>query len=510
MAALSTPAPLSKVGTREGYDPVTCQKLLSTALLVYLLLLISLSIFGRDWYAFKFLHGAWFISYVVLFYLLVSSSLIERLDRLEPWKAMLILAFVTIFLQLPFLLGPTSMSQDILRMERRGELFLGGNFPYRDFTVNKPPLYIWMVGLLSLPFGPDDRVFRTFFVLANALVPVVMFAIHRSIKASAESDLKGPLGTVIPSLSWGAAAAAYALCPIIILETALAGHYDPLVVLTTLMAYLCLVRDRPYLTGLFLGLGFALKLYPMFIAPLFFLAFRSWKHRMLVLFGFFSAPVAATLPVLLVDPALVPVYLKYQFVNWYTGYSLRYALEWLFDTLSVPLKAAYYMVTSMLALGTIYYVLKGSFGKPARSDAFPLVISMFILASMGIGLSSLFLSAGAKTPIEWALGGIGIFMTISFLVLGTFIYLHGNDRVRPLFPGISVRRLFIGTVPKVHVPFLVSCILLLVILASAQFHPWYLSWVLPFALASGVPQWGWTVLLFFSTLQSNSYPPWEL
>jgi hypothetical protein len=73
-----------------------------------------------------------------------------------------------------------------------------------------------------------------------------------------------------------------------------------------------------------------------------------------------------------------------------------------------------------------------------------------------------------------------------------------------------VRSLLSGTIRKADVPFLISCVLLLVILTSAQFHPWYLSWVLPFALASGVSRWSWTVLLFFASLQSNSYPPWEL
>jgi len=494
----------------DGQGPGPFRKVLTVSFLAYLLLLACLSFFGKDWYAFTFLHGAWFLSYLVLFYLLAGSSLIKGLDRLEPWKAMLLLASVSILLQLPFLLGSPSMSQDILRMERRGEMFIDGSFPYRDFTVNKPPLYIWMVGLLSLPFGPDERMFRAFFVLVNALVPVVMYAVHKASVRPSESKVWGPFGTSIPFVTWAGAAVAYSLCPIVILETALAGHYDPVVVISTLVAFLCLIKDRPYMTGFFLGLGFALKLYPMFIAPLFFFAFRAWKLRVVLFLGFFTVPVAATLPVLLVDPALVPVYLKYQFVNWYTGYSLRYALEWLFGTLSVPLKEAYYIVTSILGLGTIYYVLRGLLGKPVRSDAAPLVLSMFILASMGVGLSSLFLSAGADSMVDLALGGIGIILTISSTVLGLHIYLHGMDRVRPLLQGMSIGKLLTGTIPKKDVPFLASCILLLVILTSAQFHPWYLSWVLPFALASGVPQWGLTVLLFFSALQSNSYPPWEM
>jgi hypothetical protein len=264
------------------------------------------------------------------------------------------------------------------------------------------------------------------------------------------------------------------------------------------------------MTGLFLGLGFSLKLYPMFIAPLFFLAFKEWKHRTVLFIGFFTVPVVASLPVLLVDPALVPVYLKYQFLNWYTGYSLRYALEWLFGMVSFPLKAAYYIVTAALGLWTVYYILRGLFGRPGRLDAAPLVLSMFVLVAMGVGLSSIFLSAGAGPAWEWALGATGLLLSIVFPAVGLLMFSLGTDRARPFFPGLRIRRLLTNTIDRKDVPFLTSCILLLVILTSAQFHPWYLSWVLPFAFASGVPQWGWTTVMFFSTLQSNSYPPWEL
>jgi hypothetical protein len=337
-----------------------------------------------------------------------------------------------------------------------------------------------------------------------------MIAIHRTEIVEADGDGMGPGGTSAPLLTWGTAAVGYALCPIVILETALAGHYDPVVVLMTLAAYLCLLRDRSYFAGLFLGIGFSLKLYPMFIAPMFFLAVRPLKDRALLLTGFFTAPVIATLPVIVADPALVPVYMKYQFVNWYTGYSLRYALEWLFTTMSIPVKAAYYVVTAALGLGTLYYLSKGIFGHPNRFDAAPLVLGMFVLASMGTGLSSLFLSAGADDISEWAMGACGIIVSIALLVAGLSIYIHGNDNVRPSFEWSCPKALIAATISRKSVPFLVSCVLLLVILTSAQFHPWYLAWVLPFAMASGVPQWAWSVLMSFSVLQSNAYPPWEL
>ncbi|MFW3146243.1 MAG: glycosyltransferase 87 family protein [Thermoplasmatota archaeon] len=502
--------PVIDRGRSEGTWTSLIDRKLVISFLVYLLLLGSMAVFGRYWNTYKAFYGPWFISFVFFMYFLLKSEIIRYFDDAKPWKVMLFLFLLTAALHIPFLVQSPSMSQDILRMERRGEDFVSGKFPYRDFAVNKPPMYIWMVGVLSFPFGPHNISYRIFFTLMSALVPVAMYGVYHRLKNRPAKDDEGPFGIGFPNMTWAGAAFAYALCPIPILETGMAGHFDPVVVLNTVVAFYFLVRERPFMSGAFLGMGFALKLYPLFMVPLFFLAFRKWKERILFVIGFITIPILASLPILLVDPILISRYLRYQFVSWYTGFSIRYGLEWLLDSLSLSTRIAYIVMTALLGAGCLYYYLRGMFGRPRKMDSAPLVVLLFLITTMGIALSTVFYAVDADSVWDWLFGVIGTLISIVIPVLGLYIFMHWHYDGHPLLKGLNIKGLFISRIRKRDVPFYTSLILILLVLTSAQFHPWYLTWILPFAMASGIPYWGWTVLFFFSSLQSNAYPPWEL
>lgn len=402
------------------------------------------------------------------------------------------------------------MSQDILRLGRRGELLMDGNFPYRDFDVNKPPLYIWMVGLLSLPFGAEQIVFRTAFSIANALIPTVMFLIHRGSVIYDHGVKKGPFGISVPNINWMAAALGYSLCPITLIETGVGGHFDPVVVLTSVLAFLFLIRKRPTISALFLGMGFALKLYPAFLAPIFFLSIPGWKDRTKFVGAFFVIPVLASLPVLFVDPALIGEYLRYQFVNWYSGFSIRYLLEIITSSVSLSGKAAYYVMTAVLLLGTVYLLLRGLAGRIKRIDTSVPFTLLLLLSFMGVALSSAFFFRGARTAMDLVSAVVSGLYSILLIGAGVYLFLHWRPIGKPEFQGLYPRSIFIRQIGMEWVPLLSSCILLLVVLTSAQFHPWYIAWILPFSMASGNTYWSWSTLLLLSSLQYNYYPPWEI
>ncbi|MBN1539278.1 MAG: DUF2029 domain-containing protein [Candidatus Thermoplasmatota archaeon] len=476
----------------------------------YVILLVLTSVMVSDWSNFKIVLMAWFLSFLGLIYLMVRSPLIEKLKDLDPLWMMVLLFSVTLLLHLPFLLNEHSMSQDILRMERRGELLLDGRFPYRDFEVNKPPLYIWMIGLLSFPLGADQLIFRIAFSVASSIIPPLMLFIHRASGNSSPGLENVPFGIRAHGFSWMTAALAYSLCPIPLIETGLGGHFDPVVVLATVGAFLFLVKRKPALSGLLLGTGFALKLYPAFLAPVFFLSFERWRDRMKFAGFFFLVPVLASLPILITDPSLMSEYLKYQFVNWYTGFSIRYLLEFVTSAVHLPEGLAYYTLTAILLAGLAYLLLRGLVGKLKRIDTSFQFSLLLILSFMGASLSSAFFFRGAETAKDTASAIASLLFTTLMIGASVYVFLHWKPAGKPAFGGLSIPSIFTRSIDMRWVPLLSSCILLLVVLTSAQFHPWYIAWILPFSLASGNIYWSWSTLLLFSSLQYNYYPPWEI
>jgi hypothetical protein len=481
-----------------------------TLSVLYITTLIAVAVWGSKWSLFRALYGLWFLIYAALIYLLINSGILKKLEELKPAHIMILLFLLTIVLQIPFLLKDPTMSQDVLRLERRGEQLLHGKFPYRDFVVNKPPLYIWMVGLISLPFGPNQMSFRIFFSMVSALIPVTMYLIHKHWGKESMSKGKGPFGMVLPGIDWFAASIAFVLCPLPILEIGLAGHNDAMVVVAAVVSFYFLLRKKPIISGLFLGLGFSLKLYPMFLAPIFFLSLDKWKDRILFTLAFFTIPLISSIPVLVVDPSLMGEYLRYQFVNWYTGFSLRYLFEYILDGIGAPIKIAYYFLTLTLLGGMIYFLLRGMVGKLKRTDTTVLMVLMFVLAIIGLGISTVFFKHGVKGTTETIFAFIGIIFSILMPAAALYIYLHWTPFERPSFKGLNIRTIFSKSIDIKYLPFITSCILLLLVLTSAQFHPWYLIWILPFSFPSGNPYWSWSTLLMFASFQMNYYSPWEL
>lgn len=477
---------------------------------LYLIFLLLTAVMASDWSNFKIVLMVWFLSYLGLIFLMVRSPLIEKLKDLDPAWMMVLLFSMTLLLHLPFLLTESPMSQDIFRMERRGELLMDGRFPYRDFDVNKPPLYIWMIGLLSFPFGADQLIFRITFSIASSLVPPMMLLVHKASGNISPAQKKGPFGIRSPGFSWMTAALAYSLCPIPLIETGLGGHFDPVVVLASVGAFLFLVKRKPAFSGLLLGTGFALKLYPAFLAPVFFLSIERWRDRIKFAGIFFLIPALATLPLLITDPSLVGEYLQYQFVNWYTGFSIRYLLEFLTSALHLPEGSAYYALTAILLAGLIYLLVRGLVGKIKRIDTSFVFSLLLILSFMGAALSSAFFFHGADTSIDTASAIASLLFTALMIGTGVYVFLHWRPAGKPAFGGLSISSMFTRTIDMRWVPILCSSILLLVVLTSAQFHPWYIAWILPFSLASGNTYWSWSTLLLFSSLQYNYYPPWEI
>ncbi|MDG6226036.1 MAG: hypothetical protein QCI82_11070, partial [Candidatus Thermoplasmatota archaeon] len=119
----------------------------------YLLFLFLMVAFGDSWRAYHLIHGAWYASFIALSYTAIRSGILQRLTDSKGRWAFLIIFIAALGLHIIFFVRDPALSQDILRLEERGRRLLDGQFPYRDFQPNKPPLYIWMVGAVSAIFG---------------------------------------------------------------------------------------------------------------------------------------------------------------------------------------------------------------------------------------------------------------------------------------------------------------------------------------------------------------------
>jgi len=478
--------------------------------IIYLIFLIAMVFWGRNWERHKGIFGLWFVAYLFLMFLILRSGSLKKLEKMNPVFILTGIFILGMALHLPLLLRDPSMSQDLLKLDRNAGLLLDGQVPYRDFDVNRPPLYIWMAGAFSIPFGPDQQVFRIFFTIANSLVPVVMVLIHRVKTGLASDSLEHPSVDDQSGFGWLGGAFGYMLCPTPILETALAGHFDPVVVLTTVLSFYYLIKGRSALSGFMLGTGLALKLYPIFLAPLFFLSFPRWKDRLMFSVGFALPMILSSVPLMMIDLTLLPEYTIQLVYNQTADISIMGGIEGILEYASIPVGITFYLMTGIVLLVVIHFARRGTKGFIKRSDALFVGALTFLFSSMMIMLSTIYMIDRASGNMDIALGWIGILLSMIFLGSGVYDMLR-VEVSKDILPGHPRSKKMTGrAIDPLTLPLLASCILVILILASPQFHPWYLPWVLPFLLASGKEHFTWSLLFLLSSIQLNGYLPWEI
>ena len=327
-------------------------------LAIYLLCWISLAVGG-----YYLLNG---LTMLVAF--LVLYPHLDKLAGVGGWltsrsfrQQMALLFLVAMVLRCGMLGQSQIITMDIEFYVARSEALVDGEQPYLERAdINKPPLfalYIWLVGAttswVNSTLLGGSELFLNYFVafravsgIADSLVVVTLFWV---------------LARRYSRLHALQAGLAYALFPIAVESSGLSGHYDPFVILTTLLALHFVwpanppskdevdeheeareahvsevqVADHssessmdtithtpaspwygPPAAGLILGLGIALKFYPVVMAPFLLFVIRNWRDRL----GFaFSLPVASLLSFGVLEwryPGATRVYMDYQGGDW--------------------------------------------------------------------------------------------------------------------------------------------------------------------------------------------------
>jgi hypothetical protein len=240
--------------------------------------------------AFTAIYGVYIITYILLIFLflIISSSMggyrfIDKYLAQPKWQKIMLLFTIALFLRWIMLFQTQVITWDLHTYVRRSNFMLEGQLPYRDFYGgNKPPLYEFMLYGMGRLFGAGTLQFRALFSVFDALIPVVLYYLCVEKYNERFAIVSGLI---------------YALFPIGIICVGLSGHYDCVVAIFSLIGLLYLFRNKLCISGLSLGVAFALKIYPVVLLPFFLSTIKTWKARILYVICF-------AIPTIIADGAL--------------------------------------------------------------------------------------------------------------------------------------------------------------------------------------------------------------
>lgn len=463
---------------------------LAVTAVLLLLSLFNLSLWTRGWVNFQFSYLVVVIAFTLFGFGFYRSSFYNRFVRLPLLWQFIIIIVLAFSLRALFLPHFPTLSEDIWRITERADHLLAGDTPYKDFDVKKPPLYVYLIGGMGYVFGIGHLQYRIIFSLVDSLNAGLLLFIPVAIRSREKSA----------SHFWTYGAFLYAVSPIPLLESGLAGHYDPMCVLVVTVALIALFYCNGLLAGIMLGAGFAMKVYPMFLFPGFFMFLKDWKNRLFFVIGFFIVPVVVFIPTLIQAPRSFMEYVGEQALTWYFNPSIQGGLAYLLEEVLPgqlgintpgwislnPIFLAFFFAVSAVFLLNVAGKKKVGI-RWYKFIAFIMFIQMFVLLIFVVGLYNL-------TGKMWILP-YAIFMVIVNIVLISFLFLqykhaikHARDRVfaRPAsLPTEDDRGLIVKMFDPIDSDTLILSslfILLLLLLTASQIHPWYFLWLFPFII----------------------------
>ncbi len=203
---------------------------------------------------------------------------------------MAVLTLAVLVLALPHVPYGLHTISDITLYQQYAEKMAHGLQPYRDFSVEYPPL---AVAVFRLPgHATDFKAYQYWFCVAMGAITV----------------LAGVVTTITACRLWPRGRRAYAAAILYALGVALTGaiiinRYDVVVALVVAVVLLCL-SCRWYTAAAFaLGLGFALKLTPVAILPLVLILAGRPRRWLWPVVAFVVAAAAPFVPFLLTSAA---------------------------------------------------------------------------------------------------------------------------------------------------------------------------------------------------------------
>ena len=150
------------------------------------------------------------------------------------------------------------------------QCILNEGWLYCDCPYNHTPFYPYLAALMLFIAG-DVEFLQVFFInlplgLGDAGVPIIIYLLFKKIS----TERLAFLSSVI-----------YALNPISLIEVGI-SHWDGFTLLFLMLGLLAMEKDKPFQVGIWTGLGFLLKQFPLGLFPVFLLKTRSIKSAFLM------------------------------------------------------------------------------------------------------------------------------------------------------------------------------------------------------------------------------------
>jgi hypothetical protein len=393
------------------------------------------------------------IAYLLIIINLPNMKVFKWFENTSLAQIILIIFSFTILLRFLLLFQDQVITNDINMYVMRSKWVMAGMIPYEEFHVNKPPLYLYMLQAIGMSVGPGNIQFRSIFSILDGLVCVIIFYVCKT-KYTQDFSLK--------------AAFAYALCPLPITAIGLSGHYEPVVLIFVLLSLYFILKNNYPISAIFLGIGFALKFYPIVLLPFFMWKAKNWYERISYLLIFSIPFIVSIIPIVIMSPDAFFNYLYLQTISWQPKKSFAFIFETLMGSDSlICLKYSFIFTLiffSLLFLMFVYWVWK----KFNVNLWLKIVIVLFLFYYGLIFLAS----------IEFYKTELGLTNSKPLIVIIAMIYFSIIYFVYDRF----IKNLNLKIEKKEEIFVISSFAIIFLVFSSSQFNPWYLLWFLPMIL----------------------------
>ena len=446
--------------------------LLSIVLFLNISMALMLRYFGSQMYPFFVVVYIWISIYALFLTLLLRRDRLSMNPLIQGTVGIVLAMVLTASIRAIFLGLDEFISLDPLWYLDFGKFMLAGSFPYADFYFPYPPIFGYFIYIISLIFPSVDG-FRFFAILLDtALIPLIWKLVKRNVGER-----------------WASIAVlAYALLPVSVIESGWNGHFEPLVNLFLLLSIWFLFEGRHRLSGSFLGLAAATKIYPILLFPLYLVYTKDWRNRIEMTL---SAAVVGALSFL---PIYIPIWLREPTGTVDNG---TMPSSGLLDSLLGFIITPNFL--SMIITGLVFFCVLFGIGLLFRQ------IRKGQLDSNGRAYNRLTIFLGLVLILLGIISGIYAILPVSRLVYWRYPLDVGFVRgITAVSIGILVistavkqwRRKSIPPVTIESLLIMISAILLLLIaLSRSVFYGWYLLWTIPLLLLLKDRKLGLTAIL---------------
>ncbi|MFX1578942.1 MAG: glycosyltransferase family 87 protein [Promethearchaeota archaeon] len=452
-----------------------------------LIITAILSIYGNLMYPFFILLYIWIAAYISLLAILIRRSYTVDGPLIKNETYLVALMFFALIIRILFLGKTHEISLDPLWYLDFGRFMHLGAVPYTGFYFPYPPVFAYFIYIITTLYQ-GVQGFRLLSILLDLSVLVALWKIVKQ-----EISLK-----------WASTASiAYAFLPISIIESGWSGHFEPLVSILILVSLLFLTKQKWSISGVFLGLAAATKMYPLVIFPILFTYIKEWKNRIWYTIGFVLSVFLAFVPIFVLANSANLSGMD-QTVQGGPSSGLFQSIFGFLYNESVAIGAVQFGLILAVIIGVVYLMRQISRNDPSINTRLYYSVTIVIgLVVITIGvIAGLYPFLPVAGLIYWRFPeDIAIVRGISTICIGLLLTFKGyHERGEKQNKHVSRNSLLvlIGAVSLILIP-----------MTQLFFYGWYLLWSIPFLLLMPDRRLSYTILvcllLMYPNYTSNNF-----